>query len=45
MLSYPLSIFNRSNPEKEKGFFNRLVKSLKEKLENLEEYRSIRGMI
>lgn len=45
MLSYPLSIFNRSNPEKEKEFFNRLVKSLKEKLENLEDYRSIRGMI
>ncbi|MDI6811636.1 MAG: transposase, partial [archaeon] len=26
-------------------FFNRLVKSLKEKLENLEDYRPIRGMI
>ncbi|MCD6214697.1 MAG: transposase, partial [Candidatus Desulfofervidus sp.] len=28
MLSYPLSIFNRSNPEKEKEFYRGLVKSL-----------------
>jgi len=34
MLSYPLSIFNRSNPEKEKEFYKGLVKSLKVKLEN-----------
>ena len=45
MLSYPLSIFNRSNPEKEKEFYRGLVKSLKAKLENWEEYKPIRGMI
>jgi len=28
MLSYPISIFNRSNPEKEKEFYRGLVKSL-----------------
>ncbi|RJS70680.1 MAG: IS5/IS1182 family transposase, partial [Candidatus Syntrophoarchaeum sp. WYZ-LMO15] len=42
---YPLSIFNRSNPEKEKKFYKGLVKGLKEKLENWEEYRPIRSMI
>ncbi|MDF2955324.1 MAG: FMN reductase RutF [Candidatus Alkanophagales archaeon MCA70_species_2] len=45
MLSYPLSIFNLSNPEKEKKFYKGLVKSLKEKLENWEKYKPIRGMI
>ena len=45
MLSYPLSIFNRSNPEREKEFYRGLVKSLKAKLENWEEYKPIRSMI
>jgi len=45
MLSYPLSIFNCSNPEKEKEFYRGLVKSLKAKLENWEKYKPIRGMI
>jgi len=45
MLSYPLSIFNRSNPEKEKEFYKGLVKSLKAILENWEKYKPIRGMI
>ena len=45
MLSYPLSIFNRSNPEKEKKLYNCLVKSLKAKLENWKKYRPIRGVI
>ena len=45
MLSYPLSIFNRSNPEKEKEFYRGLVKSLKVKLENWKKYKPIRGMI
>ncbi|HDM36975.1 MAG TPA: hypothetical protein ENG09_07035 [Candidatus Syntrophoarchaeum butanivorans] len=45
MLSYPLSIFNRSNPEGEKEFYRGLVKSLKEKLEKWEEYKPIRSMI
>ena len=36
MLSYPLSIFNSSNPEREKKFYKGLVKSLKVKLENWE---------
>ncbi|MHC1595995.1 MAG: hypothetical protein ACXQTO_03985, partial [Candidatus Syntropharchaeales archaeon] len=44
MLSYPLSIFNRSNPEKEKEFYKGLVKSLKAKLENWEEYKPIRAI-
>ena len=34
MLTYPLSIFNRPHPEKEKNFFN-----------SWKEYRPIRGMI
>jgi len=45
MLSYPLSIFNRSNPEKEKEFYRGLVKGLKAKLENWKKYKPIRGMI
>ena len=46
MLSYPLPIFNRSNPEKEKKFYNKgIVKSLKAKLENWKKYKPIRGMI
>ena len=45
ILSYSLSIFNRSNPEKEKEFYRGLVKSLKAKLENWEKYKPIRGMI
>ena len=45
MLSYPLSIFSHSNPEKEKEFYRGLVKSLKAKLENWEKYKPIRGMI
>jgi len=45
MLSYPLSIFNSSNPEREKKFYKGLVKSLKVKLENWKKYRPIRGMI
>ena len=45
MLSYPLSIFNRSNLEKEKEFYKGLVKSLRAILENWEKYKSIRGMI
>jgi len=44
MLSYPLSIFNSSNPEREKKFYKGLVKSLKVKLENWKKYRQIRGM-
>ncbi|MCW7075950.1 MAG: hypothetical protein OCU18_01465 [Candidatus Syntrophoarchaeum sp.] len=44
MLSYPLSIFNRSNPEKEKEFYKGLVKGLKAKLENWEEYKPIRAI-
>lgn len=44
-LSYPISIFSYSDPEKEKKFFNYLAKSLKEILENWKEYRPIRGMI
>ena len=35
MLSYPLSIFNRSNPEKEKEFYRGLVN--KAKFENWEK--------
>jgi len=45
ILSYPLSIFNRSYLEKEKEFYRGLVKSLKAKLENWEKYKPIRGMI
>jgi len=45
MLSYPLSIFNRSDPVKEKEFYRGLVKSLKAKLENWKKYKPIRGMI
>jgi len=45
MLSYPLSIFSHSNPEKEKEFYRGLVKSLKAKLENWKKYKPIRGMI
>ena len=45
MLSYPLSIFNRSNPEKEKEFYKGLMKSLKAILENWEKYKPIRGMM
>ena len=44
-LSYPLSVFNRSNKEAEKAFFNRLVTRLKEKLDNWGVYRPIRGMV
>ena len=44
MLSYTLSIFNSSNPEREKKFYKGLVKSLKVKLENWKKYRQIRGM-
>ena len=43
ILSYPLSIFNRSYLEKEKEFYRGLVKSLKAKLENWEKYKPIRG--
>jgi hypothetical protein len=45
MLTYPLSIFNRPHPEKEKKFFNRLAKDLVNILDNWKEYRPIRGMI
>jgi hypothetical protein len=45
MLTYPLSIFNRAHPEKEKKFFNRLAKDLVNILDNWKEYRPIRGMI
>jgi len=45
MLSYTISIFNRSNPEKEKDFYKGLVKSLKAILENWEKYKPIRVMI
>jgi hypothetical protein len=45
MLTYPLSIFNRPHPEKEKKFFNRLSKDLINILDNWKEYRPIRGMI
>ena len=45
MLTYPLSIFNRPYPEKEKKFFNRLAKDLINILDNWKEYRPIRGMI
>ena len=40
-----MGAINRSNPEKEKKFYNGLVKSLKAKLENWKKYRPIRGMI
>jgi len=43
MLSYPLSIFNRSYLEKEKEFYRGLVKSLNAKLENWKKYKPIRG--
>jgi hypothetical protein len=45
MLTYPLSIFNRPHPEKEKKFFNRLAKDLINILDNWKEYRPIMGMI
>ena len=45
MFSYPLSIFNLSNPEKEKEFYKGLVKSLKVIFENWEKYKPIRGMV
>ena len=45
MLSYPLSIFNRYNPEKEKEFYKGLMKSLKAILKNWNKYKPIRGMI
>jgi len=45
ILSYPLSIFSKTNPTTEKQFFNHLVKCLKVKLENWEVYKPIRGMI
>ena len=44
-LSYPLQVFNRSDKEAEKTFFNRLAMSLKAKLGNWEVYRPIRGII
>jgi len=40
-----MGAINRSNPEKEKKFYNGLVKSLKAKLENWKKYRPIRGTI
>jgi HJR/Mrr/RecB family endonuclease len=45
MLFSPLSIFDRSNLEKEKKFYKGLVKSLREKIENWKNYKPIRGTI
>ena len=44
-LSYPLSVFNKTNVDRAKAFFNDLVKRLKEGLENWKSYKPIRGMI
>jgi hypothetical protein len=45
MISYPLSIFGKSDLEKNKKFFNQLMESLRIKLENWEEYKPIRSII
>jgi hypothetical protein len=45
MLTYPLSLFDRHHPEKEKNFFKRLAKDLINIIDNWKEYRPIRGMI
>jgi hypothetical protein len=45
MLSYPLALYTRSNPDQEKHFYNRLVRRLKAALDRWEEYRPIRSMI
>ena len=43
MISYLLSIFCRSNLEKNKKFFNHLMRSLKIKLENWDKYKPLSG--
>jgi hypothetical protein len=45
MISYPLSIFGKSDLKKNKKFFNQLKESLRIKLENWEEYKPIRSII
>jgi len=44
LLTYPLSIFNRPHPEKEKKFFNCLAKDSTNILDNWEEYQPISYM-
>jgi transposase len=45
IISYPLSIFGKSDLEKNKRFFNQLMESLRIKLKNWEEYKPIRSII
>jgi len=45
IISYPLSIFGKSDLERNKKFFNHLMKSLRIKLENWKKYKPIRSII